>query len=228
MVSTKWENTTPCFRTNPARHKMMVYAGHVPTHFMPEISRGILHNFRLMLSTTFLPTSITRIEQHLLCTLVSISLEVHLFQVAFTGGSSERSFPTEGRDINVASMHSDGGTQVQESESQWQISRKNLATTPGSLEQWFETSTTLKPIKFYQTWQQKGNPSTPKFNKTQVPMASITRDQVQGPLWNHPRELSSWGYGNCWWAYTSESSPFFLAKRHKKIRGLSSAQTNRW
>ena len=42
MVSTKWENTTPFFRTNPARHKMMVYAGHVPTHFMPEISRGIL------------------------------------------------------------------------------------------------------------------------------------------------------------------------------------------
>ena len=41
MVSTKWENTTPFFRTNPARHKMMVYAGHVPTHFMPEISRGI-------------------------------------------------------------------------------------------------------------------------------------------------------------------------------------------
>ena len=42
MVSTKWENTTPFFRTNPAQHKMMVYAGHVPTHFMPEISRGIL------------------------------------------------------------------------------------------------------------------------------------------------------------------------------------------
>ena len=41
MVSTKWENTTPFFRTNPARHKMMVYAGHVPTHFMPEISRGM-------------------------------------------------------------------------------------------------------------------------------------------------------------------------------------------
>ena len=41
MVSTKWENTTPFFGQNPARHKMMVYAGHVPTHFMPEISRGI-------------------------------------------------------------------------------------------------------------------------------------------------------------------------------------------
>ena len=40
MVSTKWENTTPIFGQNPARHKMMVYAGHVPTHFMPEISRG--------------------------------------------------------------------------------------------------------------------------------------------------------------------------------------------
>ena len=43
MVSTKWESTTPFFRTNPARHKMMVYAGHVPTHFMPEISRGIIY-----------------------------------------------------------------------------------------------------------------------------------------------------------------------------------------
>ena len=41
MVSTKWENTSPFFGQNPARHKMMVYAGHVPTHFMPEISRGI-------------------------------------------------------------------------------------------------------------------------------------------------------------------------------------------
>ena len=29
------------FGQNPARHKMMVYAGHVPTHFMPEISRGM-------------------------------------------------------------------------------------------------------------------------------------------------------------------------------------------
>ena len=41
MVSTKWENTSPFFGQNPARHKMMVYEGHVPTHFMPEISRGI-------------------------------------------------------------------------------------------------------------------------------------------------------------------------------------------
>ena len=41
MVSTKWENTSTFFGQNPARHKMMVYAGHVPTHFMPEISRGM-------------------------------------------------------------------------------------------------------------------------------------------------------------------------------------------
>ena len=50
MVSTKWENTSQFFGPNPARHKMMVYAGHVPTHFMPEISRGMvlaimLHHF---------------------------------------------------------------------------------------------------------------------------------------------------------------------------------------
>ncbi len=41
MVCTKWENTSPFFGQNPARHKMMVYAGHVPTHFVLEISRGI-------------------------------------------------------------------------------------------------------------------------------------------------------------------------------------------
>ena len=53
---------TPFFRTNPARHKMMVYAGHVPTHFMPEISRGMQNpkrkqsysNHRAKLAVSFL------------------------------------------------------------------------------------------------------------------------------------------------------------------------------
>ena len=29
------------FGQNPARNRMMVYAGHVPSHFVLEISRGI-------------------------------------------------------------------------------------------------------------------------------------------------------------------------------------------
>ena len=42
VVSTKWEIPSPFFGQNPARHRMMVYAGHVPTHFVLEISRGML------------------------------------------------------------------------------------------------------------------------------------------------------------------------------------------
>ena len=41
IASTKWLNPSPFFGQNPARHRMMVYAGHVPSHFVPEISRGI-------------------------------------------------------------------------------------------------------------------------------------------------------------------------------------------
>ena len=48
MVSTKWENTSPFFGQNPARHKMMVYAGHVPTHFVLEIWRGIINNIYIV------------------------------------------------------------------------------------------------------------------------------------------------------------------------------------
>ena len=59
MVSTKWENTTPFFRTNPARHKMMVYAGHVPTHFMPEISRGIYIHIYINVATMRTASRIT-------------------------------------------------------------------------------------------------------------------------------------------------------------------------
>ena len=41
IASTKWLKPSPFFGQNPARHRMMVYAGHVPSHFVPEISRGI-------------------------------------------------------------------------------------------------------------------------------------------------------------------------------------------
>lgn len=92
-------------------------------HKLLSVEYGLHNCVRYLQFTTFLPISITRIEQqHLLCTLVSISLEVHLFQVAW----SVWSFPTCRTrlvwglcDINVASMHkSDGVSAMKESESQ--------------------------------------------------------------------------------------------------------------
>ena len=41
LVSTKWVNPRQFFRQIPARHKMMVYARLVPSHFVLEISRGV-------------------------------------------------------------------------------------------------------------------------------------------------------------------------------------------